>query len=58
MATALNARVPGELVGESANIVPAELRIRQRSIAEITEMIHVSIYKFTHNMYPLFFLVN
>lgn len=49
MATALNARVPGELVGESASIVPAELRVRQRSIAEITEMIHVSIYKCTHN---------
>ncbi|KAL1187629.1 Solanesyl diphosphate synthase 3, chloroplastic/mitochondrial [Cardamine amara subsp. amara] len=42
MATALNAHVPGELVGESANMVPAELRVRQRSIAEITEMIHVA----------------
>ncbi|XP_010504929.1 PREDICTED: solanesyl diphosphate synthase 3, chloroplastic/mitochondrial-like isoform X2 [Camelina sativa] len=42
MATALNVRVPEVLVGESADIVTSELRVRQRGIAEITEMIHVA----------------
>lgn len=51
MATALNVRVPEALVGESADIVTSELRVRQRGIAEITEMIHVSNYRFTHNIY-------
>lgn len=51
MATALNARVPEALAAESANIVPSELRVRQRGIAEITEMIHVSNYRFTHNIH-------
>ena len=44
MATALNVRVPEALAAESADIVPSELRLRQRGIAEITEMIHVSNY--------------
>ncbi|KAJ0240064.1 Solanesyl diphosphate synthase 3 [Hirschfeldia incana] len=43
MATALNVRVPEALAAESADIVPSsELRVRQRGIAEITEMIHVA----------------
>ncbi|KAJ4891642.1 hypothetical protein Rs2_31390 [Raphanus sativus] len=46
MATALNVRVPEEALtaAESvADIVPSsELRVRQRGIAEITEMIHVA----------------
>ncbi|KAG2289404.1 hypothetical protein Bca4012_029537 [Brassica carinata] len=42
MATALNVRVPEALAAESADIVPSELRLRQRGIAEITEMIHVA----------------
>ncbi|XP_020883166.1 solanesyl diphosphate synthase 3, chloroplastic/mitochondrial isoform X2 [Arabidopsis lyrata subsp. lyrata] len=42
MATALNLRVPEALIGESTDIVSSELRVRQRGIAEITEMIHVA----------------
>nr|AAC26705.1 putative trans-prenyltransferase [Arabidopsis thaliana] len=42
MATALNVRVPEALIGESTDIVTSELRVRQRGIAEITEMIHVA----------------
>ncbi|CAN8316213.1 unnamed protein product [Cochlearia groenlandica] len=42
MATALNARIPEALAAESADIFPSELRVRQRGIAEITEMIHVA----------------
>ncbi|CAN6814006.1 unnamed protein product [Brassica oleracea] len=42
MATALNVRVPEALAAESADIVSSELRVRQRGIAEITEMIHVA----------------
>lgn len=42
MATALNVRVPEALAADSADIVSSELRVRQRGIAEITEMIHVS----------------
>ncbi|ESQ52063.1 hypothetical protein EUTSA_v10016708mg [Eutrema salsugineum] len=42
MATALNVRIPEALAAESAEIVPSELRVRQRGIAEITEMIHVA----------------
>lgn len=45
MATALNVRVPEALAADTADIVPStELRVRQRGIAEITEMIHVSNY--------------
>lgn len=47
MATALNLRVPEALIGESTDIVSSELRVRQRGIAEITEMIHVSNFRFT-----------
>jgi geranyl diphosphate synthase len=39
------------LIGESTDIVTSELRVRQRGIAEITEMIHVSNYSFTHNIH-------
>ncbi|WZY92417.1 solanesyl diphosphate synthase 3, chloroplastic/mitochondrial isoform X1 [Brassica napus] len=43
MATALNVRVPEALAADTADIVPStELRVRQRGIAEITEMIHVA----------------
>nr|3APZ_A Chain A, Geranyl diphosphate synthase [Arabidopsis thaliana]3APZ_B Chain B, Geranyl diphosphate synthase [Arabidopsis thaliana] len=42
MATALDVRVPEALIGESTDIVTSELRVRQRGIAEITEMIHVA----------------
>ncbi|KAG5404247.1 hypothetical protein IGI04_010366 [Brassica rapa subsp. trilocularis] len=42
MATALNVRVPEALAAESADVVSSELRVRQRGIAEITEMIHVA----------------
>lgn len=52
MATALNVRVPEALAAESAVIVPSELRVRQRGIAEITEMIHVSNYRF-YSQYSL-----
>ena len=61
MATALNVRVPEALAAESADVVSSELRVRQRGIAEITEMIHVSNYSLLITLieikiqYPFFF---
>ncbi|KAG2309039.1 hypothetical protein Bca52824_028787 [Brassica carinata] len=42
MGTALKVRLPEALAAESADIVPSELRLRQRGIAETTELIHVA----------------
>lgn len=41
MATALNVHIPEPAGGGVGDIVTTELRTRQQSIAEITEMIHV-----------------
>ncbi|MBA0840314.1 hypothetical protein Goarm_002904, partial [Gossypium armourianum] len=42
MATALNAHIPEPVGGGVGDTVATELRTRQQSIAEITEMIHVA----------------
>jgi geranyl diphosphate synthase len=42
MATALNVRILETETGSEGDALTTELRKRQQSIAEITEMIHVS----------------
>lgn len=42
MATALNVQIPNPSSNELEGTLTTELRSRQRCIAEITEMIHVS----------------
>ena len=41
MATALNVQIPKPASGGVVDMFSTELRTRQQSIAEITEMIHV-----------------
>ncbi|KAA3479089.1 solanesyl diphosphate synthase 3, chloroplastic/mitochondrial isoform X1 [Gossypium australe] len=56
MATALNVHIPEPVGGGGGDIVTTELRTRQQSIAEITEMIHVissSFYFLYHVLHAL-----
>lgn len=43
MASALNGNIPGSSPTRAGDSLTTELRTRQQSIAEITEMIHVSL---------------
>lgn len=46
MASALEVPIPKTVVNSEVHNLPNEVRTRQQSIAEITEMIHVSFFFF------------